>query len=199
MIILNKKKEIAFIQPNKNYKIDLNLTINKGIFYKKYKGMAFCNQKFINLKLLSNEDEIIIGCDNLFFWYKSTYDNNVLYYGSIEEVSFIIKEIFNPKIIINTLLPKHTTNKTLIGNYNKLLKNELVFDNGKIKEQRVYDENNLLYLVKYNEYKGDLALYIKIFYPKEDTWVFIKINEIILINTHNYTIPDDNKKVKLSP
>lgn len=176
------------------------MSINKGIFYKKYKGNIFYSDNSIKLKINSNKENIIIGCNEKFFWYTSTYDT-IFYYGNIEEVNFVLKEIFNPKNLISILNPKKCEEK-IIGNYGEILKTEIFKDNEKIKNYKVYDNNNkLLYKVSYSKYQKNQPIEIEINYAPEETIIKIKIISISGADDVNYSMPinDYFKKEKLSP
>jgi hypothetical protein len=196
---INKDNIEDKIQTKSKY-ATIEMSINKSIFYKKYKGNIFYSDNSIKLKINSNKENILIGCNENFFWYTSTYDP-IFYYGDIKEVNFILKEIFNPKSLISILNPKKCEEK-IVGNYGEILKVEVLKDKAEIKSYKVYDNNNkLLYNVSYLEYNNNQPIKIEINYAPEDTIIKIKIISISGADDVDYSMPinDYFKKEKLSP
>lgn len=158
--------------------------INNLLVKKQWTGKLFYiepNNLYLYLKDNKN-GYIEIGSNNSHFWYYST-NEDILYYGQLKDVSFLIKEIFNPYIIIKTLFLN--TNKIngieedfLTGNYGCLLRREILIKNNKIYRQRVYEKDSVIYTVDVRRYHDSIPCFFVFNYLKEGYKVNIKLNEI---------------------
>jgi hypothetical protein len=179
----------------------IDLIIYKGIFYKKYKGELYYSKDCIKLSVDSLKEALVIGSNENYFWYTSTYDP-IFYYGNIKDVNFILKEIFNPKNLIDILNPDEFIKKEIIiGNYGEELNRKIALKDKKVSSCQVYNNKSNIYTINYFDYKGNIPTKIKVRYIPEGTFIDILIKDISGLNDVDYSMPINNydKKERLTP
>jgi len=194
--------------PTNNFKIieqskfsNIDLIINKGLFYKKYNGKVNYCKNSIKIELSSSLEEIKIGSNENYFWYTSTYDP-IFYYGNIEDVNLILKEIFNPLNLIEILNPSgNEENDTILGNYKEKLNRKTIIKDNKILYREIYNDKGTLYTINYYNYQNDIPKRIKVKYTPENTTINIVIKDISGVRDFDYSMPikEYDLKEKLSP
>lgn len=168
---------------------DISLEIRSVIFKKNYIGnLKYLEPDNISLTLNFKKEFIDLGSNKKHFWYYSTYENT-LNYGLTKDVSHIIKEVFNPNIIIKTLFVKPSKenglqNDHLIGNYGVVLNREILIKDGKIVSHVVTDlKGEMIFTVQVLDYYKNIPSKLLIKYFKENYSVSIEMRNIKLNKT----------------
>lgn len=198
-ISLFEKKDECFFDQNKCFTSTIDFKIKKGFLFKNYKGkMAYKKNSCLDLKIKSNQEFLNIGFNEDYFWYVGS-DDPTFYYGHSKDAHFLLKEIFNPKNLLDIVLPKNEN--TAIGNYGKILKKVIKIENEKINFVSLYDDLKLVYSIEYKKYTGNIPTDIEVYYVDDKILVKILINELKQVNNYDFSLPikEYKKTEKLSP
>lgn len=185
----------------KSLEADIYMEIGEYIFKKKYSGkLVYLKPNNVFLILESKKESIEVGSNQDHFWYYSTYED-VLCYGLVENVNYILKEMFSPYTIVKVFFPNITTKKgieedVLVGDYGEKLKRKIFVEDFKVTRQEIFNEKNeTIFTVDVLEYYDKIPTKMLISYVKENTNIYIKIEKINL-NKVNFDFILPLKKYK---
>lgn len=200
----NIKKDIDAKPEVLTLKSEISFEIGTIFLKKKYDGNLIYKKPNNLYLLLKNEKDLIeIGSNNNYFWYFSSYEN-ILYYGLLSNANYLVKEIFNPKNIIQIIFPpilekNGSFEDELIGDYGHSLKRKILIKDYKVIEQKIYNqENEMLYKVVFLDYYKNVPKNLILSYVKDGYSVNIKMNQLEINELINFSFEIPLKKYKKS-